>query len=352
MGFARILLFPIAFLYGLIIRLRNYGFSKGILPSKSFSTPTIVVGNLSVGGTGKTPHIEYLIRLLTPSRKVATLSRGYKRTSQGFLLANDKHTFEDLGDEPAQFNKKFGNEICVAVDAKRVNGIEQLLKQEPSPEVILLDDAFQHRHVKAGLNIVLTTYGDLYAKDYMLPAGRLREPRSGIKRADIVIVTKCPKVFNALEIRRITETLKLEHQKLYFSYIKYGHILPVFQAPGFDLNNLSSKETVVVVTGIANPDPMLRFLRKKGVSIEHVAFPDHHTFSGKDLQEVRKIFDNIAGDDKLILTTEKDAMRLLPFATDESLNQLPIYYLEMEIAFHGNGGDHFDKQIEEYVTNH
>ena len=216
MNLLRKLLFPFAILYGFITFLRNYLYDKGFLKSYSFNIPVIAVGNLSVGGTGKTPQIEYLIRLLSPNYKVATLSRGYKRKSEGFVLADANATAEIIGDEPFQYYKKFPT-IKVAVAADRKNGIEQLLNQKEKPEIILLDDAFQHRKVKAGFYILLTSYGDLFSDDFILPTGNLRESRSGAKRADVIIVTKCPKDISDAEQERIRQKLMrfLHHKKSY-----------------------------------------------------------------------------------------------------------------------------------------
>ncbi len=335
----RNLLFPFAILYGGITSLRNFLFDKGILKSYKFKIPIIAVGNLSVGGTGKSPQIEYLIRLLSDKYKVATLSRGYKRKSKGFILADEFSNAEILGDEPFQFYKKFNN-IQVAVDANRKNGIENLIRlvtptKEEIPELILLDDAFQHRKVKAGFYILLTTFSDLYCKDYMLPTGNLRESRSGANRANLIIVTKCPKTISETEQSKIRKKLKLKnYQHLFFSYIEYDD--KIYS----ENENLTVSEIKVrpklLLAGIAKPKPFFDFLKNE--TDEVLTFPDHHHFSEKDIENIK-----VKAKNNLIITTEKDFVRLQ--------GQLPheqLFYLPIKSSFVSNGND-FDKSILEYV---
>ena len=334
MNLLRKLLFPFAILYGLITSIRNFLFDKGILKSYSFDLPIIVVGNLSVGGTGKTPQIEYLIRLLSDKYKVATLSRGYKRESKGFILAQANATAKILGDEPFQFFEKFKN-IQVAVDANRKNGIEQLLTQKDKPDVILLDDAFQHRKVKAGFYILLTSYGELFSDDFILPTGNLRESRSGAKRANMVIVTKCPNVLSQEQQNDIRKKLKLTaNQELYFTFIEYDDF--VF---GENQNiNVSQvkKNPKILVAGIAKPKPFFDFLQnEKDVCL---TFPDHHNFNDKDILEIKKLAKN-----NEIITTEKDFVRLKGCLPSEQL-----FYLPIKSAFL-SGSENFNKTILNYV---
>lgn len=334
MNLLRKILFPFALLYGFITGIRNFLFDKGILKSYSFDVPIIAVGNLSFGGTGKTPQIEYLIRLLSPNYKVATLSRGYKRKSKGFILANSTSNAEILGDEPFQFYKKFHN-IQVAVDANRKNGIEKLLSQTNKPEVLLLDDAFQHRKVKAGFYILLTSYGDLYSDDFILPTGNLRESRTGAKRANLVIVTKCPATLSPEEQREIQAKLNLTStQELYFSYINYDEFLfsELKSIKASEVKNIDK----LLLAGIAKPEPFFKYLQSE--KEEQLVFPDHHPFSEKDLMEIQN-----KAQGKIIITTEKDFVRL-----KDSIPKEQLFYLPIRSSFL-SASEKFDKTITDYV---
>ena len=334
MKILRILLFPFAILYGFITSVRNFLFDKGVLKSTSFDIPVIAVGNLSVGGTGKTPQIEYLIRLLSGKYKIATLSRGYKRKSEGFVLADATSNAEILGDEPFQFYQKFPD-IQVAVDANRTNGIIQLLSQIEKPEVILLDDAYQHRKVKAGFYILLTAFDDLYADDFMLPTGNLRESRSGANRASIIVVTKCPK--NLSDEKQEEIRLKLElnpSQQIYFTYVDYDDAV-YGKGKKIDVRDIKS-EPKLLLAGIAKPKPFFNFLKSE--KDECLTFPDHHHFSDTDLDEIQNKAKN-----KKIITTEKDYVRL---KDSELVSQL--YYLPIKSTFI-NHQQNFDEAILEYV---
>lgn len=352
MKFLRILLFPVSFLYGLLLFVRNKLYDWGIFSSTEFKVLTISVGNLTVGGTGKTPHIEYLIRLLSPEFHIATLSRGYGRKTKGFVLANEQSTVADIGDEPLQFAVKF-NKVPVAVDAKRVRGVKKIVSLFPMAQIILLDDAFQHRAIKPGLSIVLTEFDKLYFNDFVMPTGSLREFGSGIKRADIVIVTKCPEVLLPIERNRLTKEIKpLPHQHIYFSYIKYGEFLPLHA----QTINPFSKEyyferhySVVLLTGIANTQSLEYYLKDKVKTLIPVKFRDHHTFTKNDLEEVKKIFDNIASSNKIIVTTEKDAMRLRNPDFSDILSHMPLFYMPIEIDFYEKDKNEFNEQILHYV---
>ncbi|MBS9773667.1 MAG: tetraacyldisaccharide 4'-kinase [Tenacibaculum sp.] len=330
MKLLRFLLFPFSILYCVITSIRNYLFDVGILKSTSFNIPVIAVGNLSVGGTGKTPQIEYLIRLLEKDYKVAVLSRGYKRKTNGFQIVNNNHSAEDVGDEPLQFFKKFKN-ITVAVDADRVNGINQLLKTENPPNIVLLDDAFQHRKVKAKTYILLTKYNDLYINDFVFPTGNLRESRKGAKRADIVIVTKCPNNLSLKEQETITKKLNIKNnKKVFFTTIEYDETL---RGKKDLLINESKEKKVVLVTGIANPKPLLQYLTTKEIDFEHLKYPDHHNFSVSDLDFIKQTFNKIETTNKIILTTEKDYMRLENKIDSLCYISIKTKFLEKEVVF-------------------
>jgi tetraacyldisaccharide 4'-kinase len=334
MNLLRKILFPFAILYGFISSIRNFLFDKGILKSYSFDIPIIAVGNLSVGGTGKTPQIEYLIRLLSTKYKVATLSRGYKRKSEGFVLANSNSNAEILGDEPFQFYTKFKN-IQVAVDADRKNGIEQLLSHSIKPEVILLDDAFQHRKVKAGFYILLTSYGDLYSDDFMLPTGNLRESRNGTKRANLVVVTKCPANLSLDEQNKIAAKLKLEsNQELYFSFIDYDEFI-YSEDKTMKVSEIKNVDKLLLA-GIAKPNPFFAYLQSE--NDEKLVFPDHHHFTENDINDIKNKSQN-----KIIITTEKDFVRLKGSIPKEQLFYLPI---RSSFLF---ASENFDKTITNYV---
>jgi len=306
--------FPFVPVYYAITSLRNRLYDLGIKKSTSYSFPVICVGNLSVGGTGKTPMIEYLIDLLKDDCKVATLSRGYKRRTKGFQLANEFSTAESIGDEPFQFYNKFRNDILVAVDADRAHGIKQLKQLDNAPKVILLDDAFQHRKVKAGLNILLTTHSNPYFSDYVLPTGNLREPRSGAKRADIIVVTKCPDNFSSEAQSDFLKKIAPEaHQQVFFSSINYSNAIISSESK----KSLDAVTNFTLVTGIANANPLVEFLNKKGLQFEHLNFKDHYEFTQQDILVLEK--------KELIITTEKDFMRLKQHETlKDKLFYLPI----------------------------
>lgn len=334
MNVLRKILFPFAILYGFITTVRNFLFDKGILKSTTFNVPVIAVGNLSVGGTGKTPQIEYLIRLLSDKYKVATLSRGYKRKSEGFVLADATSNAEILGDEPFQFYQKFPN-IQVAVDANRTNGITQLLSQNEIPEIILLDDAYQHRKVKAGFYILLTSFDDLYADDFMLPTGNLRESRSGANRANIVVVTKCPSNLSNEKQEEIRLKLKLTcSQQIFFTFIDYDD--EIYSKDEKIAVSEIKNEPKILLAGIAKPKPFFDYLKNE--KDECLTFPDHHHFSDADLEEIQKKAQN-----KKIITTEKDFVRL---KDSKLISQL--YYLPIKSTFINNR-QNFDATILEFV---
>ena len=306
--FFRPALFPFSILYGFVMSIRNLFFDWGFFSSRSFSVPVIAVGNLSVGGTGKTPQIAYLIHLLQKDFKVAVLSRGYKRKSKGFVLASSEISVEEFGDEPYFFYKKFPH-IIVAVDENRSHGIQKLLDCHPEIDVVLLDDAFQHRKVHASFYTLLTSYDALYTKDFVLPAGNLREPRRGAKRANTILVTKCPLEISTEERQRIVQKIApTALQQVFFTKISYAPFVvsESDQLPVASLRNYA----VVLLTGIANPKPLLAYLTAQQVAFTHLSYPDHHSFDAADLQTIQKTFAAVEGEKKLLLTTEKDAVRL------------------------------------------
>ena len=317
MKLLRKILFPLVPIYFLATWLRNKLFDLGVKKSISFNLPIICVGNLSVGGTGKSPMVEYLINLLKDNYRVATLSRGYKRKTEGFQIANDTSSAQSIGDEPFQFYTKFKNEIVVAVDSDRRNGIENLKNLENSPELILLDDAFQHRKVKAGFNILLTTFDNPYFKDIVLPTGNLREPIGGAKRANIIVVTKCPKELNEIEKQAIIKNINpKEYQHVFFSSISYSNSVISFNAS----KNIDDLKYFSLVTGIANASPLVDFLKDKNLKFDHLNFKDHHEFTLKDIENLNK--------KELIVTTEKDFMRLKQY---DSLKD-KLFYLPIEVC--------------------
>jgi tetraacyldisaccharide 4'-kinase len=326
---------------------RNLLFDLGILHSEKFDLPVISVGNLCFGGTGKTPHIEYLIRLIGERVLIATLSRGYGRESTGFILASRRSNAKYIGDEPLQFVKKFHN-IKVAVDEKRVRGIHKLMDKFPDLGLVLLDDAFQHRWVKPGISILLTDYHHLFTEDHVAPSGQLREFHSGARRADIIIVTKTPKVFSPITRRRILDDLKPRpSQQLFFSYILYGDLIPVNEEQ--DLAVLQKLSYILLFTGIANDYPLQEEVRRKCTDLSILKFPDHHQYKMKDLETILERFEDLPTRKKIILTTEKDLMRLKNPEFSNFFKNLPLFYLPIEINFHEKDKQKFDKLILDYV---
>jgi len=346
MTIVKILLLPFSIVYGVAVSFRNILFNTGILKSKEFNIPVICIGNITVGGTGKTPHTELIISELRKNHKVACLSRGYKRKTSGFILGKPDSTANDIGDEPRQILEKFPD-ILVACDAKRTRGIEKLLALPAPPEVIVLDDAFQHRYVKAGKNIVLMDYSQPVYKDHLLPAGRLRETRNALKRADYIIVTKCPDKLTPIEKRIIFKHLKIKpYQQLFFTSMQYGHIKAL--NPEISVPVLNHKSSLVCVTGIAQPQPFIQHLTQTTENITDIRFPDHHWFTTKDIREIQRIFQAIRNPDKYIFTTEKDAVRLKACSLPEDLKN-HIFYIPIEPVFI-NKKDLLIQELHKYVT--
>ncbi len=343
----RFILIPLSIIYTFIIWLRNKLFDKNILRSASFNFPVVCVGNLAVGGTGKTPMTEYLIRLLAQNYIVATLSRGYKRKTKGFAIAEENTTAIEIGDEPMQLHKKFPN-VTVAVAEERVVGIPQLLHAKPKTEVIILDDAFQHREVKAGLNILLTDYRNLYTRDFILPAGDLRDVKCSSKRAHVIIVTKCKSHLSDEEKEKIIKELNpLVNQKIYFTKIEYSRPYHLFTK---ETKFLEPETNVLLVCGVANPKPLQEILTTYSASYETLFFKDHHIFTIDDLQEIKNQFSKIESQNKIILTTEKDGIRLAKYESE--LKPLPIYIIPMRHKFLFGGENEFEKRIVEFVESY
>ena len=342
-------LLPLSWLYGLGVKFRNMLFEIGILRSESFDVPVISVGNITVGGTGKTPHVEYLIELLKDKAKVAVLSRGYKRRTRGFVIADDNATAKTIGDEPLQMKSKYGDDITVAVDRKRCHGIRQLLSREDDIDVILLDDAFQHRYVKPGVNILLVDYHRLIIYDKLLPAGRLREPLSGKNRADIVIVTKCPHDLKPMEFRVITKAMNLyPFQRLFFTCLEYRNITPVFGSGEQSLDSIGKDCHILLLTGIASPQQMIEDLSPRCPHITPLTFGDHHTFTSSDVARINNEFAALPHP-KMIITTEKDATRLIAVEGLSEEVRGAMFALPVKIRFMLGQEESFNEKIIGYV---
>ena len=341
---------PLSWLYGLGVGFRNLLFKLGILKSRAFDIPVISVGNITVGGSGKTPHVEYLVSLLKDKMKVAVLSRGYKRKSKGYVLANDDTTMREIGDEPYQMKQKFP-ELYVAVDKKRTEGIDRLTHDDQTKDVdvILLDDAYQHRYVKPGVNILLVDYHRLIIYDKLLPAGCLREPKEGKSRADIVIITKCPKDLRPMEYRVLMKALDLyPYQSLYFTTLIYDNLKQVYGTESMPINSLPDRCNVLLLTGIASPKQMQNDLSVYNYNLSYLSFSDHHNFSKKDIRTINRKFAELPSP-KVIITTEKDVARI-KFV--EGLNdevKESMYALPVRIQFMLGQEEDFNNKIINYV---
>ncbi|MCF8374023.1 MAG: tetraacyldisaccharide 4'-kinase [Bacteroidales bacterium] len=349
-----LILYPASILFGLITYVRNRLFDyQIILKEKQFAIPVLSVGNITVGGTGKTPHIEYLVSLLKDDFRIATLSRGYKRNSKGFLLATKQSTVYEIGDEPKQIKQKFPD-IEVAVDEKRVRGIEKLQDDfKDNLDIVLLDDAFQHRYVKPGLSILLIDFTQPMFTDHMLPYGRLRENRHEKRRANIIIVTKVPPDIKPIEKRILFKNLDVyPFQNLYFTSQKQGALVHLFKNPQFNKFTkikLTDNYVVMLLTGIANPEHLRQHVETFSPIIHFLTYPDHYTYKQKDILKIVSTYDSIENEKKIIVTTEKDAMRLRDVANANELMNLPVFFVPLEIRFHGKDKQDFDNQIIGYV---
>lgn len=348
MNFLRKISLPFALLYWLIIVLRNKLYDWQLFHSRSFKVPTISVGNINVGGTGKSPTVEYLIRLLKNDFKISTLSRGYGRKTSGFIEASALSSPEEIGDEPTQFKQKF-NEVNVVVDENRSRALEIL---EHDYDAVILDDAFQHRKVKVGLQILLFDYNKVFNSDWMLPFGNLREPISGLNRADVILITKTPKIFSPMERRRVESHLPNPHNKpIVYSYLKYAELKPLHEKfPVKVLSDFDKKTQVVLITGIADATLLINYLESHKLKIaKHFNYADHYNYTINDIEKWKQEYASIAGENKVVITTEKDAMRLLHPKFENNINEVPIYYLPIESDIHEKDKEWFDNKVKDYV---
>ena len=339
----RLFLFPIALLYGWVVVLRNWLFDKRIVKSVTFNLPIISVGNLSVGGTGKSPLVDYLVTLLKKKYPVATLSRGYKRRTSGYVLAQENTDAIEIGDEPMQFHLRH-SDVAVAVGEKRIEAIPQLLFDRPETRLIILDDAFQHREINAGMNILLTEYANLYTRDFYLPTGDLRDQISSAKRAQIILVTKCP--HDLTEDQRFAVLKEIDPkpgQSVFFTCIEYK--TPYHIETG-ETKNLSLAEEVLLVCGIANPEPLTTYIHEHSKTYEAIFYSDHHIFSIDDIREIRRRYNTIDHNEKIILTTEKDAVRLIKYK--DHFSDLPFYVIPITVHFLFDQQKEFDGLVKSY----
>jgi tetraacyldisaccharide 4'-kinase len=344
-----IFLYPFSLIYGFVAGLRNFLFNAGVLRSYEFSVPVICVGNIAAGGTGKTPHAEYLISILSNNFKVALLSRGYRRKSKGFLIAGKDSTISEIGDEPLQISRKFPG-ITVAVDRDRVHGVNEILSLMPETSVILLDDGFQHRSLRPGLSILLTDYNNLIINDHLLPYGNLRESRHNMHRADIILITKSPEGISPIQRRLIVREMnKKPYQNLYFTSLKYCEPVPLFEDGTKAGPFREGKPDMVLVTGIANPAPLKEYLSGKAGELVHLCFSDHHNFIMADIDKIMKAYNDLKAPDKYIITTEKDSVRLREFTNIAEPFRSAFYYIPVGIWFLNDDKDEFDNLIIDYV---
>lgn len=345
----KILLLPFSLLYGLGISIRDFFYRKGVLKGIEFDVPTISVGNLSVGGAGKTPHIEYLIRLLKDYIDIATLSRGYKRKTKGYLIVQNNQNAELVGDEPLQFKRKFP-EILVTVAENRSFAIPQILQKQSNIQAILLDDAFQHLAIQPGLNILLTEFNHPFTKDFLLPSGRLREWKSAYRRADIIIISKCPSELSQSDKDRFLKEIKpFPNQKLFFSF--YQYLNPYYILNLSQQIILKEDYDVLLICAIARTDYLLDYLTSKVNSVKILEYEDHHYFTKYDIGNLKRTFEQIPSKKKLILTTEKDAMRLELHRSFLIENKLPIFALPVKVAFHFDEGQQFANEVKDFLLN-
>jgi tetraacyldisaccharide 4'-kinase len=348
-----ILFYPIALIYGLITGLRNFLYNSGVLSSVEFHIPVICIGNITVGGTGKTPHTEYVADLLRDHFRVATLSRGYKRRSRDFRIASSASPVKEIGDEPMQIFRKFPD-VLVAVDRNRVNGVNRILEEKPDIEVIILDDAFQHRRITPGFSILLFDFNRPIIRDYMMPYGNLRENKGNMRRADIILISKSPENISPIQRRIIVKEIdKAPYQNLYFTSITYKDPLPVFEDSGAAELLIDMSDTdqcgIVLITGIANPQPLKDYLNKTFKEINHLSFPDHYNFKEKDIQTISTAYIGLKSPVRYIITTEKDAVRLREFTNIAEPFKSALFYIPVGIKFLNDDKDEFDNMIVDYV---
>ncbi len=348
----KFLLSPIAIIYTLIVLVRNKLFDLRVFTSVEYDFPLIAVGNLRVGGTGKTPMIGYLLRMLHANTETAVLSRGYGRKSKGFLLANDNSSAEQIGDEPLLIKSTFPS-VNVAVDEKRVRGVEKLRRLQNEPEVILLDDAMQHRSIRPGLLILLTAYNKLFLDDFPLPAGRLREPKSAANRADVIVVTKCPTSLSIEERNTLETRIKtVSNKPVFFAYESYNSLRPLTEGlKEVSLTDLSHY-SVVLFSGLADPSNLLNWVRESAENVNHIEFNDHHWFSETDFERIKSVFEKTTSEKKLVLTTQKDAIRISKLLQNKKFADLPIYVIEHEMSIFKEGQVPFEKKINDFIRSY
>ena len=333
-------------MYAIITKLRGLLFDTGIIKSSEFDIPIINVGNLAVGGSGKTPHIEYIIELLRNDYNIATLSRGYGRKTKGFREVETSSTAQESGDEPLQIKLKYP-EIKVFVGKDRVEAVTKLLFAEPHIDVILLDDAYQHRAIKAGLNILLTDYEKIFTRDKSMPRGRLREYPAAANRADLVIVSKCPKLIPSSKQEELSKELSAHtNSPILFSRIEHKNLIP-YNTGGKTIGN---EDNLLIISGIANPKPMIEYISEKypNSKIEHLEFRDHYNFTNKDILSFTEKFNTFAGSNNIIIISEKDSVRIKSISRDTEFEKLPIFVLPIGISFIG-GNNKFNTIITDYV---
>lgn len=350
-----LLLYPLSRLFGLGVWVRNRMFDHGMLKTREFDIPIVSVGNLAVGGTGKTPHVEYLIERLAPGRNVAVLSRGYKRSTKGFVLATPESRPDEIGDESYQIYSKYGDRVTVAVCESRAEGIDRLRQLNPGLELILLDDAFQHRYVKPWASVVLTEFNRPLFSDHLLPYGHLRETRMALNRADIVVVTKCPPDMKPMQYRIFEENFNLfPFQKLYFSTFEYQGLIPIFEGVSAQpplLRDMPPHSSILAITGVANPRPFIKYLRRSGAKVKLRRFGDHHSFTERDMQRIVDAYDALKGENKYIVTTEKDAVRLRsnPYFPDRLKDR--AFYMPIKVKFIDRGDTEFSEAVLKTIHN-
>jgi tetraacyldisaccharide 4'-kinase len=348
-----ILFFPLTIIYGIIIAIRNWLFDQDLLSSTSFNIPTISIGNLVVGGTGKTPHTEFILSVVQHDWKTAMLSRGYKRKTTGFQLATTESNSQTIGDEPFQIHTKYPS-VTVAVDENRVHGVKKLMDIIPDLQLVVLDDAFQHRYIQTGLSILLTDFSNLYSRDFLLPAGSLREWRSGSKRANIIVITKCPEDLKPIDMRLYETELNLQdNQLLFFSGFIYDELKPVFGKSTHEnwtyqkIKELNAE--ILLVAGIASPGPILEQLAKFTPKVKTLLFEDHHAFQSKDFSSITKKFNAISSDDKIIIVTEKDAARLVTNSNYPEILKGQTFSIPIRVEILHDQKELFIQKIKNYV---
>jgi tetraacyldisaccharide 4'-kinase len=347
----KLLLYPFSAIYGLIVSIRNFLYDYKIFKSTEFEIPVISIGNITVGGTGKTPHTEYMVDLLRKQFMVTTISRGYKRKTKGYQEVEVSSLATNVGDEPLQIKSKF-SDIQVIVDEKRVHAIQKIQKQEPShlPDIIILDDAFQHRSVSAGINILLIDFNRPIDKDQLMPVGRLRESKWQMRRANMIIYTKCPQEISPITRRILMKDVNLRpYQTLFFTTMVYQPLAPVFPNEAISTPRLASdRVSVLLVTGIANPEHLHKYLSNFSENITNLKFPDHHNFNASNIQQIEQKFNGIEAENRIIITTEKDSMRLKDMDLSPDMKS-HLFYIPLKIKFLDSEGKNFDEKIVTYV---